>query len=149
MTDEVTFADYVTSERERLGEERRKINDNIAYFQGLLDVVDRDLAAVDAYEAAKLGKPVAHGGGTANVTRARRGSRREAILQAVRAAPAGMSRGDIIDAFGLRGDKSGEMSISNALTALMKSGQLVREGGKYYEPAGRGETVSALREAAE
>ena len=32
---------------------------------------------------------------------------------------------------GLKGDKSGEMSVSNALTALTKNNQVRREGGKY------------------
>jgi hypothetical protein len=33
---------------------------------------------------------------------------------------------------GLKGDKSSEMSVSNALTALAKSNQVRREGGKYH-----------------
>jgi len=33
---------------------------------------------------------------------------------------------------GLKGDKSGEMAVSNALTALFKGGQVRREGGKYH-----------------
>jgi len=32
---------------------------------------------------------------------------------------------------GLKGDKSGEMSISNALTALIKANQISRRDGKY------------------
>jgi len=32
---------------------------------------------------------------------------------------------------GLKGDKSGAMSVSNALTALTKANQVQREGGKY------------------
>jgi len=32
---------------------------------------------------------------------------------------------------GLKGDKSGEMSVSNALTALTKNNQVQRDGGKY------------------
>ena len=43
----------------------------------------------------------------------------------------GLSRGEIIQKMGLKGDKSGEMSISNALTALTKGNQVRREGGKY------------------
>ena len=40
---------------------------------------------------------------------------------------------------GLKGDKSGEMSVSNALTALTKSNQVHREGGKYRIAEGDGE----------
>ena len=43
----------------------------------------------------------------------------------------GMSRGEILERMGLKGDKSGEMSVSNALTALTKNNQLLREDGKY------------------
>jgi hypothetical protein len=44
----------------------------------------------------------------------------------------GLSRGEILERMGLKGDKSGEMSVSNALNALNKSNQVRREGGKYY-----------------
>jgi hypothetical protein len=37
----------------------------------------------------------------------------------------------VLEQMGLKGDKSGEMSVSNALTALTKSNQVHREGGKY------------------
>jgi hypothetical protein len=33
---------------------------------------------------------------------------------------------------GLKGDKAAEMSVSNALTALSKSNQVHRAGGKYH-----------------
>jgi len=33
---------------------------------------------------------------------------------------------------GLKGDKSGETSVSNALNALIKRNQVRRESGKYY-----------------
>ena len=44
----------------------------------------------------------------------------------------GLSRGEILERMGLRGDKAGEMSVSNALTALAKRNEVRREGGKYY-----------------
>jgi hypothetical protein len=44
----------------------------------------------------------------------------------------GLSRGEILERMGLKGDKAGEMSVSNALTALAKGNQIRREGGKYY-----------------
>ena len=43
-----------------------------------------------------------------------------------------LSRGEILERMGLKGDKSGEMSVSNALTALAKGNQVRREGGRYY-----------------
>ena len=43
----------------------------------------------------------------------------------------GLSRGEILKRMGLKGDKSGEISVSNALSALIKSNQVRREGRKY------------------
>ena len=63
-------------------------------------------------------------------SRTRRGSRREALLEVIRQSD-GLSRGEILERMGLKGDKSGEMSVSNALTALTKSNQVRREDGKY------------------
>jgi hypothetical protein len=45
---------------------------------------------------------------------------------------AGLSRGEILEKMGLKGDKSGEMSVSNALTALTKRNEVRRAGGKYH-----------------
>ncbi len=98
-----------------------------------LGEINREFAAIEAYEAAKSGKAVsARGGGVSGGRRrqARRGSRREALLELIKGA-AGLSRGEILERMGLKGDKSGEMSVSNALTALTKSDQVRREGGKY------------------
>jgi hypothetical protein len=61
----------------------------------------------------------------------RRGSRRDALLRLIRENPASLSRGEILERMGLKGNKSGEMSVSNALTALTKANQVSREGGKY------------------
>jgi hypothetical protein len=33
---------------------------------------------------------------------------------------------------GLKGDKAGEMSISNALTAVTKANQVTRRDGRYF-----------------
>ena len=63
--------------------------------------------------------------------RARRGSRREQLLKLIREGN-GLSRGEILERMGLKGDKSGEMSVSNALTALTKRNEVRREGGKYH-----------------
>jgi Fe2+ or Zn2+ uptake regulation protein len=57
-------------------------------------------------------------------------SRREALLELIRQSD-GLSRGELLERMGLKGDKSGEMSVSNALTTLTKSDQVHREDGKY------------------
>src|SRR4051812_44676366 len=69
--------------------------------------------------------------------RARRGSRREALLELIRQSD-GLSRGEILERMGLKGEKSGEMSVSNALGALIKSNQVHRDGGKYRIADGDG-----------
>jgi Fe2+ or Zn2+ uptake regulation protein len=88
-------------------------------------------AAIDPYEAAKSGKPVAIGQTRARLTsRGRRASKRNAILKLIQEAE-GLTRGEILDRVGLKGDKAGEMSVSNALTALTKGNQVVRVDGRY------------------
>ena len=43
----------------------------------------------------------------------------------------GVTRGEILEKMGLKGNKSGEMSVSNALTALTKNKQVARRDRKY------------------
>ena len=38
----------------------------------------------------------------------------------------GLTRGEILERMGMKGDKSGEMSVSNAVTALTKANQVIR-----------------------
>ena len=63
--------------------------------------------------------------------RGRRGSKREQLLDLIRKHPGGLARKEILEQLGLKGDKSGEMSVSNALTALTKANQVARAEGKY------------------
>jgi hypothetical protein len=42
-----------------------------------------------------------------------------------------LSRGEILNLIGAKGDKSGEQSVSNALSALIKQNQLGKKEGKY------------------
>lgn len=76
-------------------------------------------------------------------TRTRTNSRRGAILSLVQSEPHGLSRGQILERMGLKGEKSGEMSISNALTGLTKGNELRRENGKYFCVIPGGETTAA------
>ena len=59
------------------------------------------------------------------------GSKRAAFLELIRGNPDGLTRGEILGRMGLKGDKAGEMSVSNALTAMTKSQQVTRYEGKY------------------
>ncbi len=131
---EETFADFITRERERLRAEREQIFNQQHELEGKLADINRELGAIDAYEAAKSGKtPVAarQTRGTRARPQARRGSKREALMQVIKDNPSGLTRGEILDRMGLKGNKSGEMSVSNALTALTKADQVVRRDGRY------------------
>ena len=95
--------------------------------------INRELSAIDAYEAAKSGKalPTRRAQtGTRRTSRGRAGSKREQLLQIIKESHS-LTRGEILERMGLRGNKSGEMSVSNALTALTKGNQVRRDGRKY------------------
>ncbi len=131
---EQTFADFITRERERLHAEREQIFNQQHELQGKLTDINRELAAIDAYEAAKSGKTPAaarQARGVRARPQARRGSKREALMQVIKDNPTGLTRGEILDRMGLKGDKSGEMSVSNALTAMTKAKQVTRRDGRY------------------
>lgn len=138
------FADVMQRERERLHREREQVSNQQQDLEDKLAQIDRELEAIDAYEAAKTGKAKtgkrsapARGAVRGRRARAaRRGSRREALLQVIRENPDGLKRGEILERMGLKGDKAGEMSVSNALTALTKSNQVSRHEGKYVAQGG-------------
>jgi len=136
------FANVMQQERERLHREREQVSNQQQELEDKLTQIDRELEAIDAYEAAKTGKGTktgkrsAAGRGRRARPQARRGSRREALLQTIRGNPSGLKRGEILERMGLKGDKAGEMSVSNALTALTKSKQVSRHEGKYFAQGG-------------
>jgi hypothetical protein len=128
------FSEFISRERERLRAEREQVFSQQEELERRLDALNREFAAIEAYETAKTGKAARQQAIVGRQPRARRGSRREALLELIRQSD-GLSRGEILEQMGLRGDKSGEMSVSNALTALTKSNQVRREGGKYRTAA--------------
>src|SRR3954449_11161381 len=123
------FPEFISRERDRLRAEREQVFNQQKELQRKLDAVNREFAAIEVYETAKTGK-AARQAPDGRPSRARRGSRREALLELIRQSD-GLSRGEILEQMGLKGDKSGERSVSNALTALTKSNQVLRDGGKY------------------
>lgn len=124
-----TFETYIASERERLTKEREEARAEIEAAQEKLAAIDTEMRAIAAYEAAKKGKPATDG-----ATRPRKprqtGKRRE-VFKLVEDHPDGVSVGELKDKLGIRGDKAGEQSLSNALSALKKNGQLTLEDGRY------------------
>ena len=135
--DDVRFADVMQQERERLHREREEIFNQQQELENKLAAISRELAAIDAYEAAKTGKAIAptrQAGGPGR-GQARRGSRREALLHLIKQNPSGLTRGEILERMGLKNDKAGEMSVSNALTALTKGNLVSRRDRKYFARA--------------
>ena len=131
---EQTFADFITRDRERLHAEREQIFNQQHQLEGKLADINRELAAIDAYEAAKSGKAPAAARqprGARAGPRGRRGSKRDALMQVIKDNPSGLTRGEILEHMGLKGDKSGEGSVPNALTALTKANQVTRRDGRY------------------
>lgn len=131
------FSGFMARERDRLRAEREQIFTQQEELQRKLDEINREFSAIEAYESAKTGKAARSGSASAGggrQQRVRRGSRREELLNLIREGN-GLSRGEILERMGLKGDKSGEMSVSNALTALTKRNQVRREGGKYLPAA--------------
>jgi hypothetical protein len=125
-----SLADYIARDRERLQAEREVIFTQQHELETKLAAVNREFAAIEAYEAAKKA-PAARGRKAATGTRKR--SKRDGILAALAGSP-GMTRGELIEKLGMKGDKSHEMSVSNALTALIKGAQVVRGADKKYHP---------------
>jgi len=128
---EEQFSDYVARERDRLSAERQAVVTQQRELQAKLTEIDREFQAIDAYAAAKTGKAVRQSRSNRTRRTTRQGSKREDLLRVIGDGN-GLSRGEILQKMGLKGDKSGEMSISNALTALTKGNQVRREGGKYH-----------------
>src|SRR3954447_24555521 len=136
------FAEYIARERQRLQAGREQIFTQQEELQRKLDAINREFAAIEAYEGAKTGKAARQRAPAGRQSRAHRGSRREGLLELIRQSD-GLSRGEILERMGLKGDKAGEMSVSNALTALAKRNQIRREGGKYY-PGSQGQGEAEL-----
>ena len=131
---EQTFADFIIRDRERLHAEREQIVNQQHELEGKLAAINNEMRAIDAYEAAKAGKapaPARQPRSTRARPQAPRGSRREALMQVIKDNPIGLTRGEILERMGLKGNKSGEMSVSNALTALTKANQVTRRDGRY------------------
>lgn len=141
MLDDANFSEFVARERARLDTERGALNDLIAGYQRQLSALSREYAAVAAYEQAKTGKSAA---AATTGRRARSGTRRQAVLDAISAAPDGLTRKELMLKFGVIGDNSGAMSISNALSQMRAAGQISRsDDGRWMKNVGQQLRVAA------
>src|SRR4051812_50159254 len=97
------FAEYIARERERLRAEREQVFSQQEKLQRKLDAINREFAAIEAYNTAKTGKNARQAPAG---RRARRGSRREGLLELLRQND-GPSRGGSPEGVGPEGNKGG------------------------------------------
>ena len=84
------FAEYIARERERLRTEREQVFSQQEELMRKLDAINREFAAIEAYETAKTGKATRQAT-SGRQPRGRRGSRRQALLELIRQSD-GLSR---------------------------------------------------------
>ena|SRR5215211_7358496 len=131
-----TFEEMVEKERERLTQARKDAETRLQEVQNDIAKIDREFEAIEAYERVKTGK--AQKGVAAskepNRQHAPRASRQQELLELIGQNPDGLTRSEILEELGVKGNKKAEASVSNALNAMKKKGQL-RSEGKAYVPA--------------
>jgi hypothetical protein len=116
----------VSAERRRIDKALQTATSRRADIDREIEALQRELSAMDAFFSAKQGG----GGALATGRRGRRGEKRQRLLDLIKTAPEGLTRGEIIDKLNAA-EKSAQQSISNALSALFKSKALKREGRRY------------------
>ena len=124
---------FITKQREALIQQREAIFSQQHDLERQLADVNEMLGKFDAFEGKSTGPRTTRA--RSSSSGARKGSKRDGIIAVLAANPHGLSRGELLEKLGLKGDKSGEMSVSNALTALSKGNQVARKDGKYVASA--------------
>jgi len=119
---------FITRQREELLHQRQELLNQQQAIQQQLDELDEMLGKFDVFEgkAARPRKQTR----SQRASGSRRGSKRDELMNVIRGGN-GLTRGEILEKMGLKGDKAGEMSVSNALTALTKANQVTRRDRKY------------------
>jgi hypothetical protein len=123
-------AAFITKQRESLLQQREAIVAQQQDLQRQLDELDDMLVKFDVFEGKGQQRKQSRSTGTRRAS-GRRGSKRDELLRVIREG-GGLTRGEILERMGLKGNKSGEMSVSNALTALTKKNQIRRDGRAYH-----------------
>jgi hypothetical protein len=136
----LSLQEFIKNERVRLEEERKATVAQQHELEKKLADIDLERAAIAAYEITRSGKfapsqkPVARRVSSKRAVSVdgRRGSKRAALMSLIKQNPSGLKRAEIFEKMGLKGDKRGEMSVSNALKVLVKIKQVTRLYGKYF-----------------
>ena len=130
-SNKLDFSEHLSSEKERLSKERDDAAQILAATTERLRTLERQLEAIEAYEAIMGPSAKAAPKRRQPATRRRNTGRTAAIREAIQNAPEGIDRKGIIDALGCKGDKSAEQAVSNTLANLKKSGAVAHEGRTY------------------
>jgi hypothetical protein len=114
----MNFEDFIIKERERLTTERTALTEQQQALTEKLKGIQREMLAIDAYEAARKGK--------ATTSRAPRGSHRETVLSLLTASP-GLQPKEIKARLGDNTPKG----LHNLLATLKKQKKVKETDGKY------------------
>jgi hypothetical protein len=129
-----TFKSFVSRERTRLTRARDSALSRKNKLDQELSEIETELSAIEAYEQAKKKAPRKAAAGRRPSAkagrRAPRGEKRRSVLDLIQKSN-GLTRGEILSTLGVKGDKSAEQSVSNALTALKKQNLVVSKDRKY------------------
>jgi len=117
------FSRLVSTERKRL----QKMLDNALIERSTIDRhiagIQQELSAVGIFLSKKLTP-------SGWQKKAPRGQKREQVLDAIKASPNGLTRGEVIQKLNAK-DRSAQQSVSNSLANLFKTRALKRSGRKY------------------
>lgn len=125
------FQSFVAQERQRLERRRQQLNAKKAELDEQLQAIEREFAAITAYEQVKAGKSSATSQSGSRRT-GRRSGRRQEVLNLIKGVSTGLTRGDLLERLNVKGERREEQSVSNALSALKRAGHLDQRDGKYF-----------------
>ena len=129
--------DILADKRRELSKARSELEREIASLRERLAETDLELGAIAAYDEYKAHKTRSLG---AQVQARVRGGTidRDAVLAVIagEAGGTGVGRGEIIDALGVKNDRSREVAVDNRLRELKRDGRIVHEGRVYKVPVG-------------
>lgn len=127
--------DLFAAKRTELGEQRTNLLQEIDALKAKLEAVELELGAIAAYDDFK-----AKASGTADSRPVSRVAKRttvthDAVAHVVKGAgKAGIKRAGILDALGVKGDKSGEAAVDNRLRDLKADKRVSHRGRTYTAP---------------
>ena len=127
------MAKVMAERRRELAGQKSELDRKISTLREQVAEVDRELSAIAAYDE-RMGLDDRARDEQVQARRGRRGVTRESVLAVVRAEVGGATRGGIIRALGVRGDRSGEIAVDNRLRELKRDGRVLHERRTYRAP---------------